>query len=80
MALVPAAGASSFFRTLPPELEDLGGDAFFSPPRAGLLMVLGLAAVPLDVPAALPGFSGLRMVRGSDDVDAPVGERPSRLS
>jgi hypothetical protein len=81
MAFVPAAGASSFFFTLLcPELEDLGGEAFFSPPRVGLLTLAGLAAVPLSVPAALPGLSGPRMARGPVLVEAPPGARPIALS
>jgi hypothetical protein len=69
----PAAGDSSFFFwTLPaPELEDLGEAAFFSPPPEGLLTLCGLAAVPLDFSSVLPGLSGFRIARGSDEFAVP---------
>lgn len=54
----------------PPELEDLGEAAFFSPPE-GLLTLCGLAAVPLDFPSVLPGLSGFRIARGPDEFVPP---------
>jgi hypothetical protein len=79
----PAAGDSSFFfwTLLPPELEDLGEEAFFSPPPEGLLTLLGLAAVPPDFSEAFPGLSGLRIARGPDEFVAALEDgRLTRLS
>jgi len=69
----PAAGASSFFFwTLPaPELDALGEAAFFSPPPEGLLTLCGLAAVPPPFASDLPGLSGFRIARGSDEFAVP---------
>lgn len=73
MAPLPAAGDSSFFfwTLLPPELEDLGEAAFFSPPPEGLLTLCGLAAVPPPFSSDFPGLSGFRIARGSDEFAAP---------
>jgi hypothetical protein len=79
----PAAGDSSFFfwTLLPPELEDLGEEAFFSPPPEGLLTLCGLVAVPPAFPWDFPGLSGLRMARGPDEfAAAPEDGRLTRLS